>query len=139
LLYDEQGDYNIDSKDKIVLKAKELFKDFNEDKLNDLFQRRVDNDTASLALKAFNAWIMFNNFDNLTKHFLKDTVKISQNDVGVERDISSNKYKIVDKTGLVKIWRTSEDINAIDELGSITTLLIEQIPLYEYGDEPMRL
>ncbi len=133
ILLFKDGKYVANSKTSLKSKAQELFKTFNEDMLNDLFQRRTQSDDASLALRAYNAWVMLNNFDTLAKHFLKDTIQIDQNNVNREVDITDNKYRIVDKTGLVKTWRTSDDINALDELGSITNLIIESIPMYEYN------
>jgi len=57
-------------------KVQELFKDFNDDTLNDLYKDRHISETSNLALKAFNSWVMLNNFDMLVQHFLDKSINI---------------------------------------------------------------
>ena len=112
--------------------ADQLFSDFNGAKLNDLFANRALANEG-LALRAYNAWVILNNFDMLLKNLLGKTIVINENYKGTFQDASKLKYQLSGESNLVKTWRTSEDVNAINELGSITKLLVESAPIYKYN------
>jgi len=100
--------------------------------LNNLFANRALANEG-LALRAYNAWVILNNFDMLLKNLLGKTIVINENYKGTFQDASKLKYQLSGESNLVKTWRTSEDVNAINELGSITKLLVESAPVYQYN------
>jgi len=57
--------------------AEMLFKDFTASKLNSLFSNRML-PNEGLALRAYNSWVILNNFDTLVKNLLGKTIVINE-------------------------------------------------------------
>lgn len=129
-LFDDEGNY-IKPRISLVELAKELFGDFTAVKLNGLFSNRTL-PNIGLQLDAYNAWVILNNFDMLIKNLLGKSIIVNEQYKGTFQDASKQKYQISNQSNLIKTWRASENISAIDELGSITKLLIESAPMYQY-------
>lgn len=132
-MYNEDGTLNISGYRTIEELAKHLFENTTDIELIDAFKMRNDSPKSRAFLDAFNSWIILNNFDMLIKAELKDSVNIKKSllDAQVDKDVV--KYQLIDESELVKTWRNSEDVNALKELGNITTLLISSTPMYDYN------
>lgn len=132
LLYNEDGNY-VGQFSTVQKLADTLFGDkFNATYLNHLYATRTSSFRSSKALKAYNSYVILNNFDTLLKTLLGKTVTIDQRYVGSFTDANSDKYKLLDNSNLVKTWRSSDDIDALSEMGNITKILIEQTPVLHY-------
>lgn len=132
LLYDEDGKYT--GQFSVVQKlADTLFEGkFNATYLNHLYATRTSSFRSSKALKAYNSYVILNNFDVLLKFLLGKTVTIDQRYTESFTDVTNEKYKLLDNSNLVKTWRSSDDVDALTEMGNITKVLIEQTPLLHY-------
>ena len=132
LLYTEDGKYT--GQFSVVQKlADTLFGNkFNATYLNHLYATRTSNFKSAKALKAYNSYVILNNFDELLKYLLGKTVTIDQRFVGSFTDASEEKYKLLDNSNLVKTWRSSDDVDALSEMGNITKILLEQTPVLHY-------
>lgn len=132
LLYSEDGKYT--GQFSVVQKlANSLFGNkFNATYLNHLYATRTSNFKSAKALKAYNSYVILNNFDELLKYLLGKTITIDQRFVGTFTDVSDEKYKLLDNSNLVKTWRSSDDVDALSEMGNITKILLEQTPVLHY-------
>ena len=128
----ENGVYQSNSFTKLYTLAKDLFKDFNSTKLNNMFGSRML-PLEGMGLLAYNSWVILNNFDMLVKNLLGKTITINES-LKSFQDASKNKYSLNNGSNLVKSWRSTEDISAIDELGSVTKLLLDSTPVYNFDD-----
>lgn len=133
-LYNEDGTLNLDNLAAIESLAEALFKDVTDAQLNDAYTARQKLPKQKSFLDAFNAWIIFHNFDMLIKQALGKSVNVHSSYLNTETNNSIIKYQLVNNSDLVQTWRNSEDVDALSELGDITTLLIESTPLYSYND-----
>lgn len=132
LLYDEDGKYT--GQFSVVQKlADTLFGDkFNATYLNHLYATRTSSFKSSKALRAYNSYVILNNFDTLLKTLLGKTITIDQRYVDSFTDVENDKYKLLDNSNLVKTWRSSDDVDALSEMGNITKILVEQTPVLHY-------
>lgn len=132
LLYDEDGKYT--GQFSVVQKlADTLFGDkFNATYLNHLYATRTSSFRSSKALKAYNSYVILNNFDTLLKTLLGKTITIDQRYTDSFTDVVNDKYKLLDNSNLVKTWRSSDDVDALSEMGNITKILLEQTPVLHY-------
>ena len=132
LLYNEEGKYT--GQFSVVQNlANSLFGNkFNATYLNHLYATRTSNFKSAKALKAYNSYVILNNFDELLKYLLGKTITIDQRYVGSFTDVSNEKYKLLDNSNLVKTWRSSDDVDALSEMGNITKILLEQTPVLHY-------
>lgn len=88
-----------------------------------------------LRLQAFNANIFLKHFDTyITKVFGK---ALDIKDFGIKN--GQDKYNISERTNeLSNTWKNSEEFDMTEEVDNITKLLVNTLPLYEYGiDTPL--
>lgn len=134
-MYNDDGTYIQGSFEKVQLLAKELFEGFTDLKLNQLQENIVEPKNAA-ALAAYNSWVILNNFDMLAENLLGKTIKIAPQYSGAYTqfvDANKLKYQIAFDSNVIKTWRTEEQVDALKELGSVTKILVETAPMYQYS------
>lgn len=82
--------------------------------------------------RAANAFINLSYFDSLLSATLGKVISISPELKGQEVDINYGKYSFgTSLNNMAKGWETSENRNALEEMGKFSKLLIQSIPMYE--------
>ncbi len=130
--YDEKGNPDLDAKRILLNRAKDIFSyDSLQSDLLSSFANISDTDNR-LFLNAFNAFNLLsdNNFDNALKTILGKNIGIKsayKNEVNVKWGKYSLKSDNLETT-----WNNNENVDAIEFLGSVGKILIEQTPMLNY-------
>lgn len=131
--------YNIGKNPNVLLlnsvmnSLPEVFSNVTENTLTRKFNNK-NNLEDQRFIKAYNSFIALNNFDDMINEFLGNFIKIDNRFINVN-DYTQNKYKLSINDSLTKTWKTEENISAIDEIGSLSKLLISLTPMRAYNGD----
>ena len=127
------GKNDIDYLNEVLGKAPELFGTVTSQRLSSSYINQNDIMSKSF-IDAYNAYAILNNFDNMIESTLGNIVSINMG-LFNNFDYIINKYNIKVNNNLTSTWRTTEDVDAVKEVGSLSKMLIEITPYKSFEGE----
>lgn len=111
------------------------FFEFNDNALDQLYEDYLKNDAnAQLKLKAYNAYVLLDNFDEIVSDNFSKLVKIQDN----YKRFDPRRYTILTETegsGLQTNFRVTDEIWLDKEVNNIAQLIVSTLPYYNNGQK----